>query len=94
VYRFEKLNARELTTILDGLFETEEDEEKFIKDAEEKGATYSISIKVIDGNYKHETDQNTIYENIGTSSNAIFYDVYISSYDLENLINWRNERKV
>lgn len=87
MYKFEKLSARELTGVLGGLFETENQEREFIEVAEEKGATYSIDVEVIDGNYETEISQNTIYEDVGYSSNEVFFDVYISSEDLENLKN-------
>ena len=70
-----KIDAKNLLNILD-LFEGDfEKEEKFVQEAERKQATYTIDI----------AEENTIFENIGNSENEIFFNVYLSDSDIEEL---------
>ena len=58
--------------LFDGDFEKEKE---FVQEAEEKNATYTIDI----------AEENTIFENIGTSVDEVFFNVYLSKEDMEEL---------
>ena len=70
-----KVEAKNLVNVLD-LFDGDfEKEKEFVQEAEEKNATYTIDI----------AEENTIFENIGTSVNEVFFNVYLSKEDIEEL---------
>ena len=70
-----KVEAKNLVNVLD-LFDGDfEKEKEFVQEAEEKNATYTIDI----------AEENTIFENIGTSVDEVFFNVYLSKEDIEEL---------
>lgn len=69
-----KIEAKDLVNVLD-LFGDFEKEKEFIQEAEEKNATYTVDI----------AEENTIFEVIGNSANEVFFNVYLSEEDIEEL---------
>lgn len=70
-----KIEAKDLVNVLD-LFDGDFKKEKeFIQEAEEKNATYTIDI----------AEENTIFEVINSSANEVFFNVYLSKEDIEEL---------
>lgn len=89
-----KINARDLVGVLN-LFESEEEKQQFIQDAEDKGVTYSITIEIIGneiiGDIDPEVAQNTIWEDKGHSSNEIFFNVYLDPVEIKELKECQNK---
>ena len=69
------VEAKDLVNVLDLFGGDFEKEREFVREAKEKKATYTIDI----------AEENTIFENIGTSANEVFFNVYLSKEDIEEL---------
>lgn len=83
--RIKNLTAEDLTSCI-SLFETDEEEQQFIEVSNEKNATYTIEIdptKITDDFSEHYLAN--IEEVMGNSSNTAFWDVYLTSNDMDNL---------